>query len=70
MDNNFLPGNDLRAEFILQLLGGSATVAAGGDQNSNIGLGISLTDLGQHPGHDDLTGDRAGMVTGDRKSVV
>ena len=45
-------------------------MAAGGDQDGNIRIGISLPNLAQHGRQDNLTGHRTGMVAGNQDDPV
>ena len=70
MDDDLLLGHDVGAELVDQLLLGGLTVAAGGDEDSDVGVGVALADLRQHLGHDDLAGHGTGVVAGDDDNLL
>ena len=66
MNNDLLLLHDLRAELVDQFFLRGAAVAAGGDQDGDIGVGTAFADLRQHRRNDHLARNRTSVVTGDQ----
>ena len=70
VDDDLLVGDDVLAELVDELFPGGLAVAAGGDQQGDVGVGAALADLLQHRGDDDLAGHRAGVVGADDDDLL
>ena len=70
MDDYFLVRDYLLAELADELLLGGLAVAAGGDEEGDVGVGIALANLLEHGRDDDLAGHRAGVVGADDDDLL
>ena len=70
MNNYVLMPSDESAEFFLNLLFCRATMAAGGNQDGDSCIWISLADFGEHSWNNDFAWNRTGMVTRNQDDIA
>ena len=70
VDHDPLAGHDIGTEAVQQFLLGGGAVKAGGDQNGDGGVRLTLADLLQQNGHGDAGGHTAGVVRGDDQDIL
>ena len=70
VDDDLLVGDDLGAELVDELFFCGFAVAAGGDEDGDVCVGIALADLREHLGDDAFAGHGAGVIAGDEDDLL